>query len=641
MVTTEIFTISVGQKIAKQEMIERLMQLEYIEDKLVGHPGEFASRGSILDIFPVSFRKPVRVNFDLDRIESIRDFSVASGQSLMSYDEVRLIPVTSAFMSKMARMSGFYERREPLDDLKSIQVGDYVVHINYGIGLFAGTKVLRIEGKPVKHLAIEFSGREILYVEEKEAPLIDRYMGFEGRPPKLTKLNTKDWKRQREKARIAVRSYARDLLTLQAKRNVLKGFRAGPDNDWQIQFEKEFPYEETPDQKRSTQEVKSDMERVQPMDRLLCGDVGYGKTEVAFRAAFKAVMSGKQAAFLVPTTILAEQHYISLKQRVKNFPVRVECLSRFKTKLEQSEIISQLKDGSCDIIIGTHRLLSGDVRFKDLGLVVVDEEQRFGVRHKEKLKKIREMVDVLTLTATPIPRTLYMALVGARNMSIINTPPRNRMPVETDIMDYDKARIAEIIGRELKRGGQVYFVHNRVQSIDRVYKNLKKILPEVRFGVAHGQMPPRTLETTMLQFIQKEVDCLISTNIIESGLDIPNVNTLVVNRADRFGLADLYQLRGRVGRFDRKAYAYFIIPKHKMLTEDAEKRLAAVQRFTELGAGFQVAMEDLEIRGAGNLLGTEQSGFIYQIGFDLYCRLVREAIDELSKSANIKSRTGD
>ncbi len=638
MVSRDILKIGVGQKFAKQELVDWLERSEYKEDKLIGRPGEFASRGTVLDIFPVSFRKPIRIVFDLDTIESIRDFSVHSGQSLQNYTELRLVPATSSFMKRMSKAAGYFEERDPSEGLKNVLVGDYIVHVNYGIGLFAGTKVLRIQGKPIKHLAIEFSDREILYIEEVEAPLIDRYWGFEGRPPKLTKLHTKDWANQKEKTRVAVRSYARELLILQAKRSAFKGFRANPDNEWQIQFEKEFPYEETPDQLQSTRDVKSDMEGTEPMDRLLCGDVGYGKTEVAFRGAFKAVMGGKQVAFLVPTTILAEQHYLTLKQRVKNFPVRVECLSRFKTKREQSEIVAQLKDGSCDVVIGTHRLLSRDVHFKDLGLVIIDEEQRFGVKHKEKLKRMREMVDVLTLTATPIPRTLYMALVGARNMSVISTPPRNRMPVETDVIDYEDTKITEIIRREVKREGQVYFVHNRVQSIDRIATNLKKLMPEIRFGVAHGQMPPRALESTMFQFIQREIDCLISTSIIESGLDIPNVNTLIVNRADNFGLADLYQLRGRVGRFDRRAYAYFIIPKHKTLSEDADKRLAAIQRFTELGAGFQVAMEDLEIRGAGNLLGTEQSGFIYQVGFDLYCRLLREAVDELSKSVNTKGR---
>lgn len=620
----------------KQELLDQLLKLEYREDKLVGRPGEYASRGNVLDIFPVSFRKPVRIVFDLDRIESIRDFSVSSGQSFASYEEVRLMTVTQTFAKRAERFSVLFEQDGSKEGPKSLQSGDHVVHVNYGIGIFAGTKVLRIEGKHVKHVAIEFADREILYVEERELSLIDRYWGFEGRPPKLTKLHTKDWAQQKERTRVAARSYARELLALQAKRDVLKGFRMSPDNEWQIQFENEFPYDETPDQIKSTEEVKSDMEKSQPMDRLLCGDVGYGKTEVAFRAAFKAVMSGRQVAFLVPTTILAEQHYVTLKQRVKSFPVRVECLSRFKTKLEQSEVVAQLKDGACDVVIGTHRLLSGDVHFKDLGLVIIDEEQRFGVHHKEKLKRMREMVDVLTLTATPIPRTLYMALVGARNMSVINTPPRNRMPVETEIIDYDDQLISEIVQREVKRKGQIYFVHNRVQSIERIYKNLTKLLPDVRFGVAHGQMSPRVLEATMLQFLHREVDCLISTNIIESGLDIPNVNTIIVNRADRFGLADLYQLRGRVGRFDRKAYAYFIIPKHKALSEDADKRMAAIQRFAELGAGFQVAMEDLEIRGAGNLLGTEQSGFIYQVGFDLYCRLLREAVDEYSKSIHTK-----
>ncbi|MBI4971057.1 MAG: DEAD/DEAH box helicase [Candidatus Omnitrophica bacterium] len=442
----------------------------------------------------------------------------------------------------------------------------------------------------------------------------------------------------KEKTRLAIKNLAIDLLELQAKRSLMKGLKCQPDGEWMVRFEEEFPFEETPDQVKAWEEVRKDMESEKPMDRLLCGDVGFGKTEVAMRAAFKAVMNQRQVAFLVPTTILAEQHFLSLSRRAKNFPVRVEALSRFKTKLEQKRIVDDVKAGLVDIVIGTHRLLSSDIYFKNLGLVVIDEEQRFGVRHKEKLKHLRELVDVLTLTATPIPRTLYLSLLGARDMSTISTPPKTRLPVETQVINFDEPRIKTIFQEEITRHGQIYFVHNRVQSIEKIHSRLHELLPEVKFGVAHGQLPPKALEEVMVAFIDKKIDCMISTNIIESGLDIPNANTIIVNRADTFGLADLYQLRGRVGRYTekRKAYAYFIVPKNWNMTEDAEKRIAAIERFTELGSGFRIAMEDLEIRGAGNVLGVEQSGFIYAVGFDLYCRLLQQTIEEEKKKLKMK-----
>ncbi|MDD5085226.1 MAG: transcription-repair coupling factor [Candidatus Omnitrophica bacterium] len=623
-----LLSLKAGQTLEKEELIRSLFELNYTKDQYVTRPGEFAERGAFVDIYPAGFRSPIRVSFHIDKIESIRNFSAKSGELMDSFNELTVVPVAETIKRRATVAESRLAGQDVLTSFSELEAGDHVVHLEYGIGRFLGYKRLKIEGNWRRHIAIEYADREILYVDEVGAKLLERYIGVEGKRPRLTKLNTKEWSRAKERARLAVHSVARDLIKLEAKRSSLPGTAFSPDKEWQLQFEKEFPYPETPDQTSATKEVKEDMERPHPMDRLLCGDVGYGKTEVAMRAAFKAVMDNKQVAFLVPTTILAEQHYITLSERVKNFPVRVEALSRFKTKKEQEAIVSGIRAGQVDVVIGTHRLLSRDIAFKDLGLVIIDEEQRFGVRHKERLKMLRELVDVLTLTATPIPRTLYLSLLGAREISMINTPPLGRMPVETHLIDFDDHTIREAFERETKRKGQIYFVHNRVQSIEKVYSKLKGLLPGVRFGVAHGQLPAHELEKVMFDFIKGNIDCLVATNIIESGLDIPNVNTLFVNRADYFGLADLYQLRGRVGRFSRKAYAYFIVPEDYPLTQDAEKRLSAIQRFTDLGSGFRIAMEDLEIRGAGNILGEEQSGFIYQVGFDLYCRMLHTAIDE-------------
>lgn len=619
--------LKLQQEIPREALIELLTRLHYRRMEFVTHPGEFAFRGHLFDIYPVTYRAPVRLEFELDRIIAIRDFSPVDGKSLTHFEEVFLIPVTETFERKVKRFRERFESYEPLTETKDLKPGDYVVHMKYGIGRFLGTKIFQIKGQKQRHIAIEYAKREILYIGMKEP--LERYIGGEGYAPKLTKLNTKDWERVKEKTRRALQHVAQELLALQAKRNFGKGFVSHEDQPWQKEFEDDFPFEETPDQAKAIEDVKKDMESSKPMDRLLCGDVGYGKTEVAFRAAFKAVMSGRQVAFLVPTTVLAEQHYLVLKERVKRFPVTVAVLSRFRSAKEQKEIVASVNKGSTDVVIGTHRLLSKDMQFKNLGLVIIDEEQRFGVRHKERLKYLREMVDVLTLTATPIPRTLYMAMMGVRDVSIINTPPKTRMPVETYVIEYHEETIRQAIRRELARKGQVYFVHNRVQSIEKIFRQLHQLIPEVRFGVVHGQMNPHTLEKVMKDFLDHKMDCLISTNIIESGLDIPNVNTIIVNRADTFGLSDLYQLRGRVGRFrgQRQAFSYFIVPKNWVLSRDAEKRLTAIERFTDLGSGFKIALEDLEIRGAGNLLGNEQSGFIHAVGFDLYCRMLREAID--------------
>lgn len=627
----ELRKLKVGQEIDREDLEELLRGLRYQKHDMVVKPGEFARRGAILDIYPMTYRTPVRLEFEADRISSIRDFSPNDGKSMAQFEEVFLIPVTETLEKKMARLSGKFEDFEPMTALRDLHPGDIVVHLKYGIGRFLGTKMLQVKGQRIRHMAIEYANNEILYLETNEP--IERYIGGDSRTPKLSKLNGKDWENLKEKTRRAVENVAKEMLVIQAKRSLGKGFAYPPDHPWQKTFEAEFPFEETPDQLKAIEEVKRDMESQKPMDRLLAGDVGYGKTEVAIRAAFKTVMAGKQAAVLVPTTVLAEQHYHNFKKRMKNYPVTIEVLSRFRAAKDLKNVAVSLREGTTDIVVGTHRLLSKDIQFKDLGLLVIDEEQRFGVKHKEKLKHMRELVDIMTLTATPIPRTLYMSLLGVRDMSAINTPPKMRMPVETYVIEYSDQTVKRAFERELARGGQIYFIHNRVQSIEKVHAHLKELMPQVRFGVGHGQMPPEELEKVMEAFEEKELDCLIATNIIESGIDIPNVNTILVNRADLFGLADLYQLRGRVGRYHekRQAYAYFMVPQNWVLPKDAEKRLAAIERFTELGSGFKIALEDLEIRGAGNLLGHEQSGFIHAVGFDLYCKMLKSAIEGAKK----------
>lgn len=627
----ELRKLKVDQEIDREDLEELLRGLRYQKIDHVLKPGEFARRGAIFDIYPMTYRNPVRLEFEADRISSIRDFSTNDGKSSASFEEVFLVPVTETLEKKMNRLTRDYQDFEPLTQLKDLRPGDYVVHLKYGIGRFLGTKMIQVKSERLRHMAIEYANREIIYIETHEP--LERYIGGEGRTPRLTKLHGKEWENLKDKTRRAVANIAQEMLVIQAKRSMGKGFTFPPDHPWQKTFEDNFPFEETPDQEKAIREVKKDMESDRPMDRLLAGDVGYGKTEVAIRAAFKAVTAGRQAAVLVPTTVLAEQHYHVFKKRMKDFPITVEVMSRFQSGKDLKNITQSVKEGTTDIVIGTHRLLSKDVQFKDLGILIIDEEQRFGVKHKDRLKHMRELVDILTLTATPIPRTLYMSLLGVRDMSAINTPPKMRMPVETYVMEYNDQTIKRAFEKELARGGQVYFIHNRVASIAKVCAHLQSLLPGVRFGVAHGQMHADELETVMDAFEEKKLDCLLATNIIESGIDIPNVNTIFVNRADLFGLADLYQLRGRVGRFHekRQAYAYFMVPQNFVMPRDAEKRLAAIERFTELGSGFKIALEDLEIRGAGNLLGHEQSGFIHAVGFDLYCKMLKMAIDEAKK----------
>lgn len=520
-------------------------------------------------------------------------------------------------------------RRAPkLDTFTDLKKGDYVVHVNHGIGRYLGVVSLSIGGINKDYLQIKYAGEDKLYVPTDQVGLIQKYLGAEADAPKLSRLGGAEWNRVKGKVKDAVREMAQELLVLYAARETARGYAFARDAVWQQEFEANFPYEETPDQLRAIQETKRDMERPRPMDRLLCGDVGYGKTEVALRAAFKAVMDGKQVAVLVPTTILAQQHYNTFRERFAPYPVKIEMLSRFRTPREQKVIIADLAAGRLDIVIGTHRMVQDDVVFKDLGLLVVDEEQRFGVAHKERLKHLKHNIDVLTLTATPIPRTLHMSLVGVRDTSVLETPPEDRFPVQTYVLEEDPAMIREAVLRELNRGGQVFFVHNRVIDLDKIAAWLGGLVPDARLAVAHGQMREDELEQIMLDFMDGQYDVLVCTTIIESGLDIPNVNTLIVKDANNMGLAQLYQLRGRVGRSNRLAYAYLTYRRDRVLNEVAEKRLAAIKEFTEFGSGYKIAMRDLEIRGAGNLLGPEQHGHIAAVGFDLYCRLLEEAVRE-------------
>jgi transcription-repair coupling factor (superfamily II helicase) len=510
----------------------------------------------------------------------------------------------------------------------NLAIGDYVVHVDYGIGKYKGLEEITIDNRRRDCLLIMYEKNDRLFVPIEEFNRVQKYVGKDGKP-KLSVLGGTGWQKIKARTKKAIAEMAEELLKLYAIRQAKPGFKFSPDSTWMRQLEASFPYDETPDQLDAITEIKKDMETDHPMDRLVCGDVGFGKTEVAIRAAFKAVCDDKQVAVLVPTTILAQQHQTTFRSRLADFPVRVEMLSRFKTRKEQKDIIEELKKGKVDIIIGTHRLLSKDVGFRDLGLLVVDEEQRFGVAHKEKIKKMRNLVDVLTMTATPIPRTMQMSLLGARDMLVINTSPKDRLPINTEISEFHPNTIHDAVMSEVERGGQIYFVHNRVQTIMSIYRYLSKLMPHIRIVVGHGQMHEKELEEVMLAFLNKQYDVLLSTSIIESGLDIPLVNTIIINRADKFGLAQLYQLRGRVGRSPRRAEAILLIPPVRLLTPIARKRLKALEQHTELGSGFHLAMKDLEIRGAGNMLGPQQHGFIEEVGFDLYLKLVREAVDEL------------
>ena len=533
--------------------------------------------------------------------------------------------------------------RSPGLSLRQLSVGDYVVHVEHGIARFAGLVRRDVDGHQRDYLELHYADGDKLLVPVEQMDRVGPYVGPGDQEPSITRLNTGEWARTKARIRRAVNILARDLVELYAAREVLEGYAFSPDTPWQQEMEATFPYVETPDQIRAIAEVKADMESPHPMDRLVCGDVGYGKTEVAIRAAFKAVMDGMQVAVLVPTTVLAQQHYQTFTERLASYAMRIEVLSRFRSPQEQKQVVEALRDGQVDIVIGTHRLLQKDVRFKKLGLAIIDEEQRFGVAHKEQFKKLRREVDVLTLSATPIPRTLYMSLTGIRDISTMETPPEDRLPIKTYVAQRDPRLIREAIVRELQRGGQVYFVHNRVQTIGRVYEELADLLPEARIAIGHGQMPEEVLERVMADFAEGRTDVLLCTTIIESGLDIPKVNTIIIDRADKLGLAQLYQLRGRVGRSAQRAYAYLLYDRRSRLTDAGRRRLQAMFEASELGAGFQIAMRDLEIRGAGNLLGAEQSGHIAAVGFDLYSRLLAEAVERLralQRGEKVAARTG-
>jgi len=532
---------------------------------------------------------------------------------------------------KLPRPDWIEKRKVALRDLSTIQIGDYVVHNDYGIGIFRGLKKINAYGKERECLILEYQDNDILYVPLEKMDLVQKYSGRDGTVPHLNKLGTKAWEKLKGRTKENIKEIAVKLIKLYATRKMKKGFVFSDDSIWQKELEASFEYEETIDQLTAVSSIKEDMESSRPMDRLVCGDVGFGKTEVAIRASFKAINDGKQVAILVPTTILAQQHYMTFFSRLKQFPVNIAILSRFKTPAQQREIIQKLSTAEIDLIIGTHRILSKDIKFKNLGLLIVDEEHRFGVLHKERIKLLKTTVDTLSLSATPIPRTMHMALMGAKDMSIINTPPHNRMPIKTEVARFDRDFIREIILKEIAREGQVFFVHNRVQSIYGITNLLREIVPEVTIAIAHGQMKAHTLENVMQDFAQGKVQCLVCTMIIESGIDMPNANTLIINRADKFGLAQLYQLRGRVGRSALQAFAYLLIPPLRKLTRTAIKRLQTIQEMSLLGSGYKIAMRDLEIRGTGNIFGPQQSGFVDALGYDLYTKIINEAIKELKK----------
>lgn len=534
---------------------------------------------------------------------------------------------------KFRLKSGFAKKQAiTLKELTNLEIGDYVTHMDHGIGKFGGLQKIDVEGKQQEAIKLIYGDRDILYISIHSLHKISKFNGKDGRPPKIYKLGSGAWKRLKQKTKTRVKEIAYDLIKLYAKRKMQQGFMYHPDSFMQLELESSFMYEDTPDQLTATQDIKSDMESEQPMDRLVCGDVGFGKTEVAIRAAFKAVDNNKQVAILVPTTILAFQHFKTFTERLKDFPVVIDYINRFRTAKQRTEILKNLANGKIDIIIGTHQLVNPAIKFKNLGLLVVDEEQKFGVAVKDKLKTIKENVDTLTLTATPIPRTLQFSLMAARDMSIINTPPPNRHPIETHVIRFSEEIIRDAIQYEISRGGQIFFIHNRIENIKEVAGMLQRLLPDANIAIGHGQMEGRKLEQLMLAFMNNEFDVLVSTTIVESGLDVPNANTMFINNANNFGLSDLHQMRGRVGRSNKKAFCYFITPPYHMMTDDARKRIQAIELFSELGSGFNIAMKDLEIRGAGDLLGGEQSGFINDIGFDTYQKILNEAIEELKEN---------
>ena len=568
----------------------------------------------------------------------------------LSYEDVKKIDEIFYNITKQEKDNKPYvsRRRQSRDfregekvTFSDLKIGDYVVHKTIGIGQYIGVNTIKADGITKDYIKIKYRGDDTLYIPTNSLDNIRKYIGGGDTAPKLNKLGSKEWENTKNKVKSNLREIARNLIELYATRQKVQGFAFEKDTPWQKEFEDTFPYQETEDQLRCIEEVKRDMEKPKPMDRLLCGDVGYGKTEVAIRAAFKACMNEKQVAYLVPTTILANQQYESFKERMDKFGLNVELLNRFRTKKEQSEVIKKLKLGQIDVVIGTHRLLSKDVEFKDLGLLIVDEEHRFGVKDKEKIKEMKTNIDVLTMTATPIPRTLHMSIVGVRDMSVIYDPPQDRKPVKTYVLEYDKEVIREAITKELERKGQVFYLFNKVEGIEKKALEVEELVPEARIAYAHGQMPAQELENIMIDFIDKKIDVIVCTTILESGIDIPNANTIIVENADRLGLAQLYQIRGRVGRSNKESFAYITYKRDKLLSEAADKRLKAIKDFTEFGSGFKIAMRDLEIRGAGSLIGEIQHGHMEQVGYDMYCKLLDEVMKEMQGIKAVEEKQDD
>jgi len=625
----DTFKLYTRKTIALNEAVKQISALGYNRQESVGTEGDFSLKGDTLEVFPVNFNYPLRIEWCFDEIEKIYSFDRSTGQKIISYDLLMIIPFSKHKKYKSEDL--------PLDAVLRIKAGDYVVHSRYGIAHFKGMKNIPRDGRDEYYFELEYDRGDKMYVSKEEAHLVQRYVNFGNKGPKLTRLGTKEWSRLKEKVEAGIKTYALAFLRMQAQRQLIGGTAYSKDGELARTFDATFPYEVTEDQKNAIADVKRDMEQGLCMDRIICGDVGYGKTEVAMRAAVKAANDGRQVAFMVPTTVLAYQHYLNFSSRAKDMPFRVEMLSRFRTPAQQAKVIAGLAEGKVDIVIGTHRLLSKDVRFKDLGLLIVDEEHKFGVEHKELLKKAKIGIDVLTLTATPIPRTLYMGITGVKNISLMKMPLPGRMSVKTELIDFNVSRLRTIIEHEIDRGGEVFVVNNRIESIFPLADKLISALPKkVKVAVIHGRMPAKEIENAMRDFIDKKINCLISTAIVESGIDIVSANTMIINNAQSFGLADLHQLRGRVGRKDIQAYAYLVVPDIGALAPDAKRRLELVEDFAHLGAGFEIAMNDLELRGAGNILGFEQHGFVWMVGFDLYCRLLKKEIEYLREAFKIE-----
>lgn len=617
--------LSINETYSFSELVARLVAMGYQRVDLVVDHGEMAVRGGIVDIYPFNQITPLRLEFLDDLLESIRSFNIVSQRSISSIKETIILSFQPQALL-LVRDKDFDIAEDHL--LADFKTDDYVVHENYGVGLFAGLIRMRTGKIEGEYYHLKYRGSEEVFVPIEQSKLLHKYSAGE-RHPQLSSIGDRSWQKAKSKAKSSAKNIAFDLFNLYRQRSLTPGHAFREDSEEQLLMEKDFIYEETRDQLRVIEEVKSDMERSQPMDRLVCGDVGYGKTEIAIRAAFKAAYEGRQVALLAPTTILVDQHYLNLKLRFEQYGLKVEMISRFRSPAENKAIIKKIAAGNVDVVIGTHRLIQKDVIFKNLGLLIIDEEQRFGVEHKEYIKKIKTGVDILTLSATPIPRTLYLSLSGTRDLSILETAPENRHPIKTILSEYDETLIKNALKLELARNGQIFFLHNNIAEIGSIATTLQALVPELKVLIAHGRMPKEVLEKTIISFVNGDADLLLCTTIIENGIDIPRANTIIVNNADHFGLSQLHQIRGRVGRSTLKAYAYFLYDKNKALNPDAEKRLHALKEFAALGVGYRIALRDLEIRGAGNILGAQQSGHVQTIGFTLYCKLLEESIREL------------